>query len=77
MAVQTFDSRQPVALTDPSEIKPGDWLEDLATLRQVESVDSIGTLHVVHFLYQDGIPTLARGIASGTALTVWRDLPSG
>ena len=41
MDIQTFDMRQPVALDDPSGIKPDDWLEDLGTLRQVDYVDTL------------------------------------
>jgi hypothetical protein len=81
MGIQTFDTRQPVALDDPSGIKPDDWLEDLGTLRQVDYVDTLGvvvgqgTLTIVHFKPQEGVPNLLRGIASGRALTVWRTPP--
>jgi hypothetical protein len=78
MDIQTFDMRQPVALGDPSGIKPDDWLEDLGTLRQVDYVDTLsmtiglGTLTIVHFKPQDGVPNLSRGITGGCSLTVWR-----
>lgn len=81
MGVQTFDTHRPVALEDPSGIKPDDWLEDLGTLRQVDYVDSLsvrfgpGTLTIVHFKPQDGVPNLPRGIAGGRSLTVWRPFP--
>jgi len=79
--VQTFDNRQQVILADPSEITPGDWLPDLGTLRQVESVDTIGVkigpgvLYILHFVPQPGIRTMARGYSGGTKnITVWREL---
>lgn len=72
MPVQPMDGRTPVALADPSDIKPGDWMHDLGTLRQVDTIDTIGTVHVVHFRYQEGVPHLARGICSGVDVTVWR-----
>lgn len=81
MGFQTFDTRQPVALEDPSGIKPDDWLEDLGTLRQVDYVDTLsvgfgpGTLTIVHFKPQEGVPNLSRGIASGRSLTAWRTPP--
>jgi hypothetical protein len=39
MTVQTFDHRHPIIIK-PSEIRAGDWMRDLGTLRQVESVAS-------------------------------------
>jgi hypothetical protein len=63
---------------DPSGIKPGDWLADLGTLRQIEYVDTIGlaigagVVHIVHFVRQDGVENLARGFSDGASLTVWR-----
>jgi hypothetical protein len=81
MGIQTFDTRQPVALEDPSGIKPDDWLEDLDTLRQVDYVDTLssrissGVLTLIHFKPQDGVPSLLRGIAGGRSLTVWRTPP--
>jgi hypothetical protein len=75
MGIQTFDSRQPVLLDDPRGIKPRDWIEDLGTLRQVDYVDTIGTLTIVHFRYQPGVPNLSRGITDDVGLTVWREPP--
>jgi hypothetical protein len=78
MDIQTFDTRQPVAVDDPSGIRPDDWLEDLGTLRQVDYVDTLsagigpGTLTIVHFKPQVGVPNLPRGITGGRSLTVWR-----
>jgi hypothetical protein len=66
------------ALGDPSGIMPGDWLADLGTLRQVDYVDMIGvavgdgSVHIVHFVHQDGIENMARGFSNGASLTVWR-----
>jgi hypothetical protein len=53
--IQAFDHRQPI-IVDPSEIRPGDWMRDLGTLRQVESVQATanqraqGTLAAVRFV---------------------------
>lgn len=77
--VHTFDDRQQM-LVDPNEIRPGDWLHDLGTLRQVESIDTIGgnggpgTLYILHFVEQPGVHNRALGL-SGSApgqLTIWR-----
>jgi len=65
-------------LDDPRAIMPGDWIVDLRTLRQVESVDMIdsaageGAVHIVHFVHQDGIEDKVRGFSDGASLTVWR-----
>jgi len=67
-------------LDDPRGIMPGDWLVDLGTLRQVESVDMIGVaggsgvVHIVHFVQQDGVENLVRGFSDGASLTVWRSM---
>ena len=74
MTVQTFDSRRPVILDDPGDIKPGDWLEDVGTLRQVDYIDSIDTVFIVHFHVQAGVPHGVRGFSSGVKLTVFREL---
>ena len=66
------------ALDDPKDIKAGDWLADLGTLRQVQYVDTIGlavgvgVVHIVHFVQQDGVENLVRGFSDGANLTVWR-----
>lgn len=78
--IQAFDQRHPV-IVGPSEIRPGDWMNDLGTLRQVEYVDMIsvrtgsGVLRLVHFRDQPGVPNLVRGVSEGTDLTIWRTLP--
>ena len=72
-AVTTFDGRYPATLEGPSQIRSGDWLHDLGTLRQVDHVDSIDTVHVVRFRFQAGVPHLARGFSSsGGPVNVWR-----
>lgn len=78
-ATQPLDGRQAV-IVDPSEIKPGDWMSDLGTLRQIDYVDTLGVrtgpgvVHIVHFKHQQGVSNLVRGISEGTSLTVWRAL---
>ena len=37
--IQAFDQRHPIILK-PSEIRAGDWMRDLGTLREVESVEA-------------------------------------
>jgi hypothetical protein len=82
--LQTFDGRQPTVVDNPGQIKPGDWYPDLGTLRQVETVDTIGSsaespevVFILHFVHQRGIKDLVRGISGdATGITVWRDLPA-
>ena len=76
--IQTFDNRQPL-IVHPSEIKPGDWLSDLGTLRQVASVDAMslqsgpGMLHILHFEPQPGVANTALGFSTqADPVTVWR-----
>jgi len=81
--VHTFDHRQQM-LVAPGEISPGDWLHDLGTLRQVESIDTLGVhggpdaLYILHFVEQPGVHNRALGL-SGSApghLTIWREPPA-
>lgn len=75
--IQAFDHRHPI-IVDPSEIRPGDWMRDLGTLRQVESVQTTddqptqGSHAAVRFV--DGVDgrygTLS--IPRGVKVTVWR-----
>jgi hypothetical protein len=77
--VHTFDDRQQM-LVDVAEIRPGDWLHDLGTLRQVEAIDTLGVqagpgaLYILHFFEQPGIQNRALGLSGSAAgkLTVWR-----
>ena len=76
-AIQTFDHRHPI-IVDPSEIRPGDWMRDLGTLRQVESVQATdlqptqGSHAAVRFV--DGVDgrygTLS--VPEDVKVTVWR-----
>lgn len=76
-AIQAFDHRHPI-IVDPSEIRAGDWMRDLGTLRQVESVKATddtsmqGTPASVRFV--DGVDgrysTLS--VPGGVKVTVWR-----
>jgi hypothetical protein len=77
--VQSFGSAlRHCLLPDAGRIKPGDWIADLGTLRQVKYVDSIGLavgtgfIHIVHFVEQSGVENLARGFSNGASVTVWR-----
>jgi len=77
--VHTFDNRQQM-LVGPGEIRPGDWLHDLGTLRQVETIDVIGgktgpdVVYILHFVEQPGVQNRALGISGSAAshLSVWR-----
>jgi hypothetical protein len=64
----------------PDEIRPGDWLRDLGTLRQAAAVEetpsaiSPGRTFIVQFIPQPGVEDRALGIASTvTTVTVWRE----
>ena len=78
--VHTFDHRQQM-LVAPGEISPGDWLHDLGTLRQVESIDTLGvhggpdTLYILHFVEQPGVHNRALGLSGSSPgqLTIWRE----
>jgi len=76
--IQAFDHRQPV-IVNPSEIRPGDWMRDLGTLRQVESVETTDdqTLPGTLIRFADAVDgqygTLS--VREGVKVTVWRMLP--
>jgi hypothetical protein len=79
-AIHTTDMRRQHVVT-PAEIRPGDWLRDLDTLRQVESVDAIGVaegpgmIYIIHFVAQPEVANKALGISSQRPeVTVWREL---
>jgi hypothetical protein len=77
--VHTFDDRQQM-LVDAAEIRPGDWLHDLGTLRQVESIDTLGVqagpgaIYILHFVEQPGVQNRALGLSGSSTgkLTIWR-----
>ena len=75
--IQTFDSRRQFIVC-PGEIRPGDWLRDLGTLRQVESVEESSSavdlerLFVLRFVSAPGVEDLALGIPSTVTITIWR-----
>lgn len=77
--IQTFDNRRQLIVC-PGEIKPGDWLSDLGTLRQVASVDALslktgpGMIHILHFEDQPGVANKALGFSTQADLiTIWRE----
>lgn len=75
--IQTFDNRRQF-IVRPGEVRPGDWLRDLGTLRQVESVEKPPAttrshrLFVLHFASAPGVEDLDLGIPSTVTITVWR-----
>jgi hypothetical protein len=81
-AFQTFDQRRPV-IVGPSEIRPGDWLHDLGTLRQVDVIDTISVrtaaslVHLIHFVAQPGVKNLVLGLTDLASVPVWRTPPGG
>jgi hypothetical protein len=62
----------------PHEIRVGDWLRDLGTLRQVESVEDLpsaidsGRIFVLRFVPVPGVEDLVLGIPGTVMVTVWR-----
>ena len=62
----------------PDEIRPGDWLRDLGTLRQVVSMEELpaagssGRMFVVRFASISGVKDLALGIPGTVTVTIWR-----
>jgi hypothetical protein len=76
-AIRTTDKRRQHEAA-PAEIRPGDWLRDLGTLRQVESVYAIGDaagsgmIYIIHFVAQPGVANKPLGISSQRPpVTVW------
>ena len=76
-AIQAFDGRRQL-IVRPDEIRAGDWLRDLGTLRQVESVEELpsgtgsGRIFVVRFASAPGVEDLALGIPGAVTVTIWR-----
>jgi hypothetical protein len=62
----------------PDDIRPGDWLRDLGTLRQVVSVETLPAMastqriFVVHFEPVPDVDDLALGIPASVMVTLWR-----
>jgi hypothetical protein len=78
-AIQAFDARHQ-RVVSPAEIRPGDWMRDLGTLRRVEFVDDLGVaagsglVHIIHFVEQPGVANKVLGISSvAPAVVVWRE----
>jgi hypothetical protein len=75
--IQAFDSGRRL-IVRPGEIRPGDWLRDLGTLRQVESIEELlsatgsGRIFVVRFASMAGVEDLALGIPGTVTVTIWR-----
>ena len=75
--VQAFDGRRQV-IVGPHEIRVGDWLRDLGTLRQVESVEELpsaigsGRIFVVRFVLMPGVEDLVLSVPGTVMVTVWR-----
>jgi hypothetical protein len=72
--IQVFDQRRPV-FVEPSEIRAGDWMRDLGTLRQVESVETAdGPARGVAVRFVGGVDgayaTLS--VHEGVSVAVWR-----
>jgi hypothetical protein len=73
--IQTFDERRPV-IVELSEIRAGDWMRDLGTLRQVESVEEADDpcAQGVCVRFVDGVDGryATLNVKHGVAVTVWR-----
>lgn len=72
--IQAFDRRHPIIL-GPTEIRPGDWLRDLGTLRQVESVDDSASGVSVRFAGGVDGQYATLSVPEDVPVTVWRTLP--
>ena len=75
-AARLLDLRKRHRLS-PDEVRPGDWLRDLGTLRQVVSVEESSDrgsdrFLVVRFASAPGIEDLALSIPDAVVVTVWR-----
>ena len=71
--LHAFD-RHPIIL-GPTEIRAGDWLRDLGTLRQVESVDDSGPGVSVRFAGGVDGQFATLSVPGDVPVTVWRPLP--
>lgn len=76
--IQAFDNRRQV-IVRPDQIREGDWLRDLGTLRQVTSVEEASRMfspnksYVLRFAEAPAVPHLSLSIPSTVeAVTVWR-----
>ena len=62
----------------PDEIRPGDWLRDLGTLRHVVAVEELPAvgcterIFVVRFASMPGVEDLTLGIPSTVTVVIWR-----
>ena len=76
-AIQPLDGRRAVIMA-PFEVRPGDWLRDLGTLRQVESVEDLpsrvgsGRIFVLRFASAPGVEDLTLSILGTVVVTIWR-----
>ena len=77
--IQTFDSRRQFIVC-PGEIRAGDWLRDLGSLRQVKSVEESpaaggsGRFFVVCFVSAPGIEDRALSVPDSVTVTIWRPM---
>ena len=74
--IQAFDNRRQY-IVGPDEIRPGDWLRDLGTLRQIASVEEQSAtgserIRVVRFESTPDVEDLALTIPDAVTVTIWR-----
>ena len=76
--IETFDGRRQL-MVRPDEIREGDWLRDVGTLRQVVSVEAAAwpfgsdQAYLLRFAEASGLPHLSLSIpAAVETVTVWR-----
>lgn len=74
--IQAFDQRHPT-IVEPSEIRPGDFMRDLGTLRRVESVETPADTRSVSVRFEGGIDGLygTLSVPGDVPVTVWRTPP--
>lgn len=76
--IQAFNQRHPL-IVEPADIRAGDWMRDLGTLRQVESVNAPADplARGVSVRFVDGVDgkyaTLS--VPGDVPVTVWRGEP--
>lgn len=77
ISIQAFDNRRQI-IVRPDEIRPGDWLRDLGTLREVESAEESpsavgsGRIFVLSFMSAPGVEDLVLSIPGTVTITIWR-----
>ncbi|HTJ71452.1 MAG TPA: hypothetical protein VL551_28175 [Actinospica sp.] len=70
--LHAFD-RHPM-IVGPTEVRPGDWLRDLGTLRRVEAVETSGSGVSIRFAGGVDGQFATLSVPGDVPVTVWRPL---